>query len=126
MRTFIMAAASLVAFSVPAFANRCYWIHGIPHCDPGCFLRARWYDSYGRQWIEWWCIPEELIIAGIALAVLVVVGVVAAIASAANKPAPYATEIALAETQAAEAERITQRMKAAAAEADKFLETYRR
>ena len=91
MRTLLSSAFFLLS-TTAALANRCYWMNGRPYCDSGCSIHARWWDG-SREWMRYSCAPpdEVWLVAGVAI--LFVVAIIAAIASAATND-PHAKDIA--------------------------------
>ena len=61
------------AFSSPALAS--CWHNGERWvCAPGCVITRSWFDSYRRQWINYDCKQQHIVLI-IALAVAVVMGI---------------------------------------------------
>lgn len=79
------AAASFLSLTVPAAANRCYWVGRQIYCDAGCRVIDRWWD--GRQeWMKWSCSPppELLMLGGLAAAIVIIAVVLNAVKNAAQ------------------------------------------
>lgn len=132
MRTIIASLIVLLGTSAHALANRCYWVNGHAYCDSGCWITDRWWDGY-REWMRYSCgpPPELLAIAAAAVLTIIVIAIGKAIAhavatSSSTDTAALAQATDEADAKAAEAQRITDNLRVARAEADHFLKTYRR
>jgi len=123
MRT-VFAAALFILSTTAALANRCYWINGLPYCDAGCWVVQRWWDG-NTQWMRYSCIPPFLTDPGFIVTAALAVGALVVVLVGAARTASLRKQTAEAEAQAIEAEEITDRLRAAAADADRFIETYR-
>ena len=121
MRRAPLSLLALLAATSPAAANRCYSSGGRLYCDQGCRIVDVWWQG-GERWFSWSCAPppEAIAAVGVFLVVLVV-GLIAAIASDTSSTSSVTKATEEADARAAEAQRISDRLKAAAAEADRFL-----
>ncbi|MGE3702634.1 MAG: hypothetical protein AB7G08_28290 [Hyphomicrobiaceae bacterium] len=125
MPKFVAFLAGIVAVSAPAMANGCYWVGNQIYCEAGCWVSNRWWDGY-REWMQYQCIPSDLIIAGVLAAALVIIGAIVAAINSSSQTTALTEVTAEEDARAEEAQRITDNLKSARAEADHFLETYRR
>jgi len=127
MRKFFAFLSGAAVVTTPAMANRCYGIDGGIYCDRGCRIVNRWWQG-GTEWFSWSCAPEPEVI--LAIAVIIVIAIIAVVGSIASSSSASTTALMQAtdeaDAEAAEAQRITDNLKSARAEADHFLETYRR
>ena len=125
MRKFLALVLALIVTS-PAIASGCYWIGRTAYCDANCWITHHWWDHSGRQWIRWFCLPGFLTDPAFIVAVVVLGVLIAAMFIRAISTSRLRKETAVAEAQATEAQALRDKLTAAAAEADRFLETYRK
>jgi len=125
MRKLLALILSLIAGS-PAIASGCYWIGRTAYCDANCWITHHWWDHTGTQWIRWFCLPGFLTDPAFIVAVVVLGVILATMLARAFSSSRLRRQTADAEAQATEAQAIRDKLTAAAAEADRFLETYRK
>jgi hypothetical protein len=121
MRIHISTAATFLWLTLPSpAAADCYWVGREIWCTPGCRVTDQWWDGY-QEWMRYSCAPSPEVMLAIAFVVIVVIAIIGSIASSSAAPTDLQEKTREADAQAAEAARITERLKAAAREADKFL-----
>lgn len=121
MRSIPIACLVLLIGSTSALANRCYWVNHRIVCDAGCRVVDRWSDGY-QEWMRYSCDPPPEVLFAIAVGVIVaIIAIIARIASTSSSTTELNEKTREADDRAAEAQRISDRLKAAAAEADRFL-----
>ena len=116
VRLGIAALCTLPASS--AMAASCFFSGGHAYCDAGCRITRRWWDAHGREWINYSCAswppPDPMpFIALLVVAVVVFVLFLGSIMSS----TPTEDEAAI-DAEIAKTKEITDKLDAAAREAD--------